>query len=444
MDAIRRSGLARWLLAAAAVAALAPSPAAADHDGGIGGVHYRPQVDVAPDGTATVAWEAVAADRHAIFVRRRSPAGTLGAKRQVSPVGVDAWDARLAVDGNGAATIVWRKVTGTGGVIQMRRLAADGTLGTILDLAPAGTPSRPDVAVGATGVVTAVWTDYDTALGKPVVRARQRAGVNPLRPLQTVGPYQDGDPQVTADPAGNATIAWLGWDSWFNVVKTRRLSGTGTFGAEATLTSAGANAFGVQVAAAPSGRATLAWVRSDGSNLRVESRWRDPDGTAGPVAALSAAGGDAFLPQLAGDQDGDMTFTWQRDNGVDVLAQTRSRVGGVLTAVQTLSAAGHDVSKPQVDVSPTGDARFTWNRFNGSFDVVQTRRRSAAGTLGVLTNASTTGSDAIEQQVAVDANGNAVLVWNRQGELHDPANPPHLQLRAVSAGGTVGATQNLE
>lgn len=434
----------------AAAVALAPAPALATHNPDIGGVHYRPQVAVAPTtGTATVVWEGVGAEyRRVVFVRRRTAAGALGVKRQVSSDGVDSYDARVAVDGSGAATIVWRKsIGGASGVIQMRRVAPDGTLGAIIDLAPAGTPSEPDVAVSPEGLVTVVWQQYDTALGYNVVRARQRAGVFPLREIKTIGRYEDGAPQVAVDASGNATVAWIGaeWSSgWWDVVKTRRLSSAGALGTEAVLSPLTAFASHVQLAAAPSGRATVAWVRSDGTHLRVESRWRDPAGTLGPPALLSAAGQSAFLPQLAGDQDGDVTFTWQRSNGTHQLAQTRTRAGGVLSAVQTLSAIGQNVSKPQIAVAPAGDARFVWHRFNGTEDIVQTRRRTAAGVLGPVVPLSAVGSSSIEQQVAVDANGNAVIVWTRQGELHDPANLPHLQLRAISAAGAISAVQNLE
>ena len=428
------------------VLAFGASPAVAD-------IHSYPQIDVAPDGTAVVVWQFGVGDDLTVHVRKRHPDGTLDPAQRVTPVGTDGLDGRVAVDGNGVATLMWRKSIGGGatGVVQTRRLNADGTLGEIKDLSPAATVSRPDVAVSPAGIATFVWHEYDPTFdfnGENVVRARQRIGENDLGPVHTLGPFYEGtmpfDPQVATDPQGNATILWPEWDSWSHVLATRRLSSTGELNNARRLTTAGADTFSAQVVVAPSGRATLVWARSDGSNMRIETRWRDPSGSIGRRIQLSSAGQWATNPQAAVDQDGDVTFAWQRYDGADYRAQTRTMLAnGTLSRVRTLSAAGEGASLPQVDVSPTGNGRIVWNRLNPWDKIVQTRGRAADDTIQPLVNLSRTGSHNIEQQIAADAAGNFYVVWNRQGSQPYLENPPLVQLRKISAAGVVGRTQNL-
>ena len=109
----------------------------------------------------------------------------------------------------------------------------------------------------------------------------------------------------------------------------------------------------------------------------AEAAWTTP-------VDLSAAGQDA-APQVAVDADGDAVFTWLRSDGTDYRIQARARsAAGTLSAVQTLSAAGQDASSPQVAVDADGDAVFTWLRFDGTNDRIQARARSAAGTLSAV------------------------------------------------------------
>ena len=129
---------------------------------------------------------------------------------------------------------------------------------------------------------------------------------------------------------------------------------------------------------------------------------------------LSAAGENATAPQVAVDADGDAVFTWARFDGADHRVQARARsAAGTLSAVQTLSSAGQDAGRPQVAVDADGDAVLTWLRSDGTNYRIQARARSAAGTLSAVQTVSAAGQDAFDPQVAVDADGDAVFTWQR-------------------------------
>ena len=148
-----------------------------------------------------------------------------------------------------------------------------------------------------------------------------------------------------------------------------------------------------------------------------------PAGVLAAVQTLSGPGEDASGPQVAVDADGDAVFTWERSDGTDQRIEARARsAGGVLSAVQTLSDAGQDAGAPQVAIDADGDAVFVWERVdNSGNERIQARTRSAGGALGVVQTLSNGGQDAQFAQVAIDDDGEAAATWQRFDGANDRA-----------------------
>ena len=129
---------------------------------------------------------------------------------------------------------------------------------------------------------------------------------------------------------------------------------------------------------------------------------------------VSESGQHASNAELAVDPNGNAIFAWLRSDGTNTRVQARTRsAAGVLSAVQTLSASGQDASNPRVGVDAGGNAVFAWTRFGGANFRVQARTRSAAGALGAVQNVSKSGQDAVDPQLAVGAGGDAATTWTR-------------------------------
>jgi hypothetical protein len=79
----------------------------------------------------------------------------------------------------------------------------------------------------------------------------------------------------------------------------------------------------------------------------------------------------------------------------------------------TLSEAGEEASEPQVAVDAAGDATVVWRRSNGSNDVVQAVLKPVGGRWGAPVTLSEAGQDAHTPEVSVDAAGDAIAVWAR-------------------------------
>ena len=218
----------------------------------------------------------------------------------------------------------------------------------------------------------------------------------------------------------------------------------------APVTLSGLNADFPQVAVDPQGNAIFTWEKFDGSNTRIQARRRSAAGVLSPIQNLSAAGQDAFAPQVAVDGAGNAIFAWARFDGSDppsccLRVQTRKRgPGGALGPVQTLSPAGQNANSLQVAVDGNGNAIFTWYRFDGSNPPsccfrVQARRRAAGGALGSILTLSAAGRNASAPQVGIDGNGNAIFTWAQL----DGSERLRIQARKRSAGGALSAVQTL-
>ena len=187
------------------------------------------------------------------------------------------------------------------------------------------------------------------------------------------------------------------------------------------------------------GNAFVLWRHYDGTNYRIQLRHRSVAGRLSAVQTLSAAGGDAFGQQMAIDQNGNALVVWSRVGGTGERVQFRRRsVTGRLSAVRTLSAAGGDAELPQVALNANGAALLVWQRKDGAHWRIQVRRRSTSGGLNAVRNVSPAGSDGFRPQLAIDAANNALVVW----QLYD-GQDYSIQFRPRTAWGHLGLVQTL-
>ena len=89
------------------------------------------------------------------------------------------------------------------------------------------------------------------------------------------------------------------------------------------------------------------------------------------------------------------------------------------TAAANVSEEGQSAYGPKVAVDATGEAAVVWTRYNGSNDVVQAALKPAGEPWGKPATLSEAGQEASEPQVAVDAAGDAIAVWTRYNGSND-------------------------
>jgi len=344
----------------------------------------------------------------------------------------------VAFDSAGNAHFVWQAHNGTNFIVRTRRRGVDGTLGAVQDVTvPGGFGIEPDVSVDAAGNAHFVWLG-SPASGQRIVRTRRLAADGTFGPVQDVsaGGQFPATPRLAVDAAGNAHFVWQqpGPLNVGRLVQTRMRTADGTLGAVQDLSAtAQSGEQHPQLGVDAAGNAHFVWELNNGSTFVVQTRMRAANGALGPVQDLAAPGGAA---QVAVEPLGDAHFVWLGVSGNSQVIQTRRRVGnGTLGAVQDLSASGQSPGAPQVALGAAGGpAHFVWPPASSTSGIVQARRRAVDLTLGPVQDLSAPGTSTSLAQVAVDSDGNAQFVWQRDGVV---------QTRRRAADGTLGAVKDL-
>jgi hypothetical protein len=271
----------------------------------------------------------------------------------------------------------------------------------------------PQVAVGREGTAIAVWFRRDG------VSSRVQASIRPpgqpwSSPSALSAPGQDAfDPQVAIGADGMAVAAWRSWDGSHYRVQASTRPASGSWSAPSTLSAAGADAWDPQVTVGDKGAAVVVWGRSAGITSQVQASTRAKGAWSAPTT-LSTGVGDARDPQVALGSNGTAVAVWSRSDGSAYRVQASSRGGnGSWSSPVNLSGAGADAEDPQVAVGSDGAATVVWRGWDGSNERVQTALRSAAGAWSTPAFLSPAGRDGHDPQVSVDANGITTAVWAR-------------------------------
>ena len=193
-----------------------------------------------------------------------------------------------------------------------------------------------------------------------------------------------------------------------------------------------------QVAVAPSGVATVVWTRYEDPDVAVHARRIDPSGAAGPILDVSH-GEEALNAEVAVDAAGNATVVWTGHEGSQAVARSRRiTAAGALEDVKTLSAPGETGFSPHVGIDGAGDATVAWTRYENPDFRVQWRRIDASGTLGPIQDLTPDSPANMDIDLAVDAAGNAVVVWPWWGGTETV-----VQWRRIDAAGTAGPIEDL-
>ena len=146
----------------------------------------------------------------------------------------------------------------------------------------------------------------------------------------------------------------------------------------------------------------------------MQSAFRPAGGAFAAPVDLSVAGQNAFSPKVVFDASDNALVIWNRSDGTNYIVQSAFRpAGGAFAAPVDLSAAGQNGFSPQLAFDASGNALVVWDRSDGTNEIVQSAFRPAGGAFAAPVDLSASGEDAHSSQVAFDASGNALVVWAR-------------------------------
>lgn len=164
------------------------------------------------------------------------------------------------------------------------------------------------------------------------------------------------------------------------------------------------------VAMAQDGAAAVSWQRSNGANEIVEVAVRPPFGGFGKAIPLSPSGDSSTFAQVAVDGAGEALVAWT--NGTAGAIEVSSVVSGLASVPLKLTAKPGSVALPVVAIAEGGAAVVAWTRGEGSEQLVEASYRPAGGSFGKAQALSSEGKLAEFPRVAIDAAGEATVVWS--------------------------------
>jgi hypothetical protein len=223
-------------------------------------------------------------------------------------------------------------------------------------------------------------------------------------------------PRIAFDSSGNALAVWSQSDGLrYNIRANRYTAGTGWGTATLIETNNDGDAEFPQIAFDANGNALAVWSQSDGTRYNIWAN-RYTAGTGWGTATLIETDntGDAKEPQIAPDANGNAIAVWfQSDatrNNIWANRYTAGSGWGTATLIETDDAG--DASGPKIAIDANGNALAVWDQGDGTRQSIWVNRYTAGSGWGSATLLETDDAGtAGDPQIAFDANGNALAVW---------------------------------
>ena len=383
------------------------------------------EVAVGANGDTVAVWQYYRADGRTAVQAATRPAGGPWSTQYLSALtgGRDALYPDVAVDAAGNAVAVWQRSDDQGKTfVQAATRPAGDVWSEPQRLAPDESVDRLQVAMDGQGNALAVWSS------EAGVRTASRPAGGMWSPAQKI-PTAGGFSEFALNRQGDAVVVW----NEGRVIKSVSRSAQGEWTPAVAVSGNDVELQSPQVALDARGKAVAVWKRDasrNGGPRTVQAAVRPPGETTwGTASDLSSADQIAATPRVAMDGQGNALAVWAASdpaptsssmtlNSVIQAASLPANDSGGW-ARKDLSSPAQNNSKPQVAVNARGDAVVVWERLQGVvlFGSANSQRyvvgtsRPAGGGWGEPRDVGRTTFDRFPQ-VAIDEQGNAAAVWS--------------------------------
>lgn len=192
----------------------------------------------------------------------------------------------------------------------------------------------------------------------------------------------------------------------------------GVWGTADILPDSGGPATFPSVALAADGSALAVWREGDGGRLNLwANRYTPANGWETPQLLETMDSGDVHgSARIALDPNGNALAVWVQDDGGrrDLWANRYTAGSGWGTAERIETDNAGNAAGPQLAVDAAGNALVVWKQSDGTRTNIWANRYTLNGGWGSAELLETDNAgDANSPQLAVDANGNALAVWSQ-------------------------------
>lgn len=326
----------------------------------------------------------------------------------------------IVVDPTGATTVAWSETDGVWWSMWARRYVPGVGWGApgLIETDDTGHAIAVEMAVDASGNVTAVWTQ-DDSMNVYVYANRYTDGVGwgTATKIQSDLMQSTAFPHVAMDASGNALAVWSEYDGTRMNIWARLYSvGVGWGTAALIETDDTGNATEPRIAMNTGGEALVVW-QQDGDEMIRANRYVPGMGWGTATPIEGAGTGQATLGGIAIDSDGDAIAVWMRGTypATDTWANRYVADVGWGTA-QLIETGSGGVRGTRVVMDPSGDAVAVWSQQDGARYHVRARPYvNGTGWDPVELAECDAVGDAQLADVAMDGSGNVVAVWLTAG-----------------------------
>lgn len=274
----------------------------------------------------------------------------------------------------------------------------------------------PNIAVGQNGNAVAVWAQ------DPGIWANfYEASIGWGQP-QLISDQADNDhlwARVGVDALGNAMVVWQQADGVHQWVMARRYSVTDGWGVANVISDNAKLVYEPQLATDPSGNALVVWMQDDDPDRHVWAN-RYVVGSGWGVSEVLDSASPGSYPQIAMDTSGNGMAVWMRTESDRYHIYADRYAAGAGWSGQPVVVQSDETSSgwyPQVTLNSSGDAVVVWEQWSDGVDIRLLANLHTAndgwGT-AVSIDQGESGANSSSAQVAMDAQGNAIVVWQQQ------------------------------
>jgi hypothetical protein len=264
---------------------------------------------------------------------------------------------------------------------------------------------------GAEDIVLGIWAASDGVWSRPAGRINHGGADGAMPP--------DAVPRLSMNADGVAMAVWIEIDAARESVWANRFAPASGWQEEPSLVedSDAALASSPAVAVDPGGNAIAVWSMADTATFNIWSaRYTVGNGWGEAAVIENNDSGDAEVPQIGVDAQGNAVAVWRQTNGAryDIWSNryTQGDWGGAVRIEPDDDES--DADAPQVAVSPSGTAVAVWSLSDGEREEVWANDYAPSRDWGRAQRID--GGDSSQEtapQVAADREGRAVAVWRQ-------------------------------
>ena len=395
-----------------------------------------PQVAMDDNGNAVIVWyQNIGSSKWGIFKSEYRNGQWAHPQDVTDNISSDGADPQVTVNNSGNAVIAWQSGWDDIFKSEYRNGAWTAPVNLTDNISPNGTllVLPPQVAMDDNGDVVIVWRQNDGSGNYQAFKSEYRSGTwtTPSSPADSISPNGTlvyDDPQVAMDNNGNTIIVWAQSNgSYRQIYKSEYRNGTWTHPADLAdnISPDGTDADAPQVAMDNNGNAIIVWAQSNGSYRQIyKSEYRNGTWThpADLADNISPIGTHTYAPQVAMDDNGNAVIVWNQYDGSNRQIYKSEYRNGTWThpadLADNISPDGTDADAPRIAMDNNGNAVIVWTQYDGSNkQIFKSEYRNGTWThprsLSDIDSISLYGTDADNPQVAMDDNGDAIIVWQQ-------------------------------